>query len=167
MRLTRWVAALGTALAIALGVVSLLSAASPSPSPAPLSPGDMVAPFEAARLDGSLQRIDYPKGKNTLILFFLSSCPVCHRMIPRWNEFYGRRPPDLQVVGVLLDREPPGFFDAMPVVFPIVRSPGASLHQMFKLRHVPYMVRVAAGGRVDAVSEGITDQIKLGELFRP
>jgi hypothetical protein len=32
---------------------------------------------------------------------------------------------------------------------------------------VPLMVRVGAGGRVDAVSEGITDQIKLGEIFRP
>lgn len=167
MRLTHWAAAFGTAIVLALSVCSPLSAASPSPSPAPLSPGDMVEPFEAARLDGSLQRIDYPKGKNTLILFFLSSCPVCHRMIPRWNEFYGRRPADLQVIGVLLDREPPGFFDAMPVAFPIVRSPGPSLHQMFKLKHVPYMVRVAAGGRVDAVSEGITDQIRLGELFRP
>lgn len=167
MRLTRWAAALGTALVLALRASSPVSAASPSPSSAPLLPGDLVEPFEAARLDGSLQRIDYPKGKNTLILFFLSSCPVCHRMIPRWNEFYGRRPQDLQVVGVLLDREPPGFFDAMPVAFPIVRSPGPSLHQMFKLRHVPYMVRVAAGGRVDAVSEGITDQIRLGELFRP
>jgi thiol-disulfide isomerase/thioredoxin len=142
-------------------------APSPTPSPTPLAPGDVVQPFDAARLDGSMQRVDYPKGKNTLILFFLSSCPVCHRMIPLWNEFYGRRPKDLQVVGVVLDREPPGFFNAMPVAFPIVRSPGPALHQMFKLRHVPFMVRVAAGGRVDSVSEGITDQIKLGELFRP
>jgi thiol-disulfide isomerase/thioredoxin len=125
-----------------------------------------VAPFEAARLDGTVQRVDFPKGKNTLILFFLSSCPVCHRMIPLWNEFYARRPKDLQVFGVVLDREPPGFFDAMPIAFPVLRSPGASLHQMVKLKHVPYMVRVGPGGRVEGVSEGITDAIRLGELFR-
>jgi hypothetical protein len=130
-------------------------------------PGDVVAPFEAAGLDGSVQRIDFPKGRNTLLLFFLSSCPVCHRMLPLWNEFYTRRPKDLRVVGVLLDREPPGFFNAMPVAFPLVRSPGASLHAQFKLRHVPFMVRVASGGRVDSVSEGLTDPIRLGELFRP
>jgi hypothetical protein len=88
-------------------------------------------------------------------------------MIPLWNDYYARRPKNLEVVGVVLDREPPGFFTAMPVAFPILRSPGPPLHQMFKLRHVPYMVRVAAGGRVDGVSEGITDAIRLGELFRP
>ena len=127
----------------------------------------MVAPFDAARLDGTIQHVDYPKGKNTLVLFFLSSCPVCHRMIPLWNDFYARRPKDLEVVGVVLDHEPPGFFEAMPVAFPVLRSPGAPLHQMFKLKHVPYMVRVAPGGRVDMVSEGLTDAIRLGQLFRP
>jgi thiol-disulfide isomerase/thioredoxin len=158
-------------VAIALSAPPVLLAASPepaaSPSPAPLAPGDMVAPFEAARLDGSVQHVDFPKGKNTLVLFFLSSCPVCHRMIPRWNEFYARRPENLEVVGVMLDHEPPGFFDAMPIAFPVLRSPGPSLHQAFKVKHVPFMVRVAPGGRVDTVSEGITDAIKLGELFRP
>jgi hypothetical protein len=165
MTLSRSSAVFGLVVVLSLSAPSPVPAASPAPSP--LLPGDVVAPFEAARLDGSMQRVDYPKGKNTLILFFLSSCPVCHRMIPLWNEFYARRPKDLQVVGVVLDHEPPGFFNAMPIAFPLVRSPGPSLHQMFKLRHVPYMVRVAAGGRVDGVSEGITDQIKLGELFRP
>jgi len=162
----RWTAALGMVTVLALSAASPLFAASPAPSPAPLVPGDVVAPFEAARLDGTVQRVDFPKGKNTLILFFLSSCPVCHRMIPLWNEFYARRPKDLQVFGVVLDREPPGFFDAMPIAFPVLRSPGASLHQMVKLKHVPYMVRVGPGGRVEGVSEGITDAIRLGELFR-
>jgi thiol-disulfide isomerase/thioredoxin len=169
MTLNRLSAAIAVSMLLALGTSAAASAAAPAPaaSPALLAPGDVVQPFEAARLDGSMQRIEYPKGKNTVILFFLSSCSVCHRMIPLWNEFYGRKAKDLQVVGVMLDREPPGFFTAMPVAFPIVRSPGPALHQMFKLRHVPLMVRVGAGGRVDAVSEGITDQIKLGEIFRP
>lgn len=169
MTLNRLSAAIAVSMVLALSTSSAASAASPSPAPSPalLAPGDVVQPFDAARLDGSMQRVEYPKGKNTVILFFLSSCSVCHRMIPLWNEFYGRRSKDLQVVGVMLDREPPGFFNAMPVAFPIVRSPGPALQQMFKLRHVPFMVRVGAGGRVDAVSEGITDQIKLGELFRP
>jgi thiol-disulfide isomerase/thioredoxin len=169
MTSTRSSVPLAMAMVLALSASSPVTAASPSPTASPtlLAPGDVVQPFEAARLDGTLQRVEYPKGKNTVILFFLSSCPTCHRMIPLWNEFYRRKAKDLQVVGVMLDREPPGFFTAMPVAFPIVRSPGPALHQMFKLRHVPLMVRVGAGGRVDAVSEGITDQIKLGEIFRP
>jgi thiol-disulfide isomerase/thioredoxin len=164
-------AVLGFSIVLILGAPSLGLAASPepaaSPSPAPLAPGDVVAPFEAARLDGSVQHIDYPKGKNTLLLFFLSSCPHCHKMIPLWNEFYSRRPKGLDVIGVVLDREPPGFFEAMSITFPVVRSPGKSLNQMFKVQHVPYMVRVGPGGKVETVSEGLTDAIKLGELFRP
>jgi len=171
MTVFRLSVATGVLVAAALILPALAQADPPaaaaSPSPAPLAPGEMVAPFDAARLDGTIQHVDYPKGKNTLVLFFLSSCPVCHRMIPLWNEFYSRRPKDLEVVGVLLDREPPGFFDAMPIAFPIVRSPGASLHQMFKVKHVPFMVRVAPGGKVEAVSEGLTDAIRLGDLFRP
>jgi thiol-disulfide isomerase/thioredoxin len=156
---------------LALGASPLLADTPPSPAasptPAPLVPGNVVAPFGATGLDGSLHRVEFAKGKNTLVLFFLSSCPVCHRMIPRWNEFYARRPANLEVVGVMLDREPPGFFNAMRVDFPVLRSPGASLHQMFKVKHVPYMVRVGPGGKVESVSEGLTDAIKLGELFRP
>ena len=166
-------AVLSFGLGLALSLPAPVAAAPPapgpaaSPSPAPLAPGDVVTAFQASRLDGTLQRVDFPKGKNTLVLFFLSSCPVCHRMIPLWNEYYSRRPKDLEVYGVMLDRETPGFFDAMPIAFPVLRSPGPALHQMFRLRHVPFMVRVAPGGRVDSVSEGITDPIKLGELFRP
>jgi thiol-disulfide isomerase/thioredoxin len=174
MTIARPFAALAVSITFVLVASSALIAAPPappapasSPSAVPLVPGDVVTPFEAARLDGTVQHIDFPKGKNTLLLFFLSSCPVCHRMIPLWNEFYSRRPADLEVVGVVLDREPPGFFDAMKIAFPVVRSPGASLHQMFKLKHVPYMVRVGPGGKVETVSEGLTDAIKLGELFRP
>jgi thiol-disulfide isomerase/thioredoxin len=156
----------GLALSLPVPVAAAPPAPAASPSPAPLAPGDLVTAFQASRLDGTLQRVDFPKGKNTLVLFFLSSCPVCHRMIPLWNEFYARRPKDLEVFGVMLDREPPGFFDAMPIAFPVLRSPGPALHQTFRVRHVPFMVRVAPGGRVDSVSEGITDPIKLGELFR-
>jgi thiol-disulfide isomerase/thioredoxin len=160
---------LGLALSLSAPVAAAPPTPAPtaSPSPAPLAPGDIVTAFQASRLDGTVQRVDFPKGKNTLVLFFLSSCPVCHRMFPLWNEFYARRPNDLEVFGVMLDRETPGFFNAMPVSFPVLRSPGPALNQMFRLRHVPFMVRVAPGGRVDSVSEGITDPIKLGELFRP
>ena len=174
--LTRERAGAVLSVGLALSLPALLAAAPPaspppgpaaSPTPAPLAPGDVVTAFQASRLDGTLQRVDFPKGKNTLVLFFLSSCPVCHKMIPLWNEYYSRRPKDLEVYGVMLDREPPGFFDAMPIAFPVLRSPGPALNQMFRLHHVPFMVRVAPGGRVDSVSEGITDPIKLGELFRP
>jgi len=138
------------------------------PSAAPLlAVGDTVPPFDGERLDGVSERVDYPKGSATVLLFFLGSCPSCHKMIPEWNLVYARRPKGLRVVGVLLDREPPGFFMATPISFPVVRSPGGDFSKTFKLHKVPLTVRVAAGGKVQDVGVGQLDPIRLGEIFRP
>ena len=81
-----------------------------SPPPVSLARGDVVQPFDAEALDGTVKHVDFPKGTTTLLLFFLSSCPTCHHMIPEWNRAYQRRPPNLKVMGVMMDHEPPGFF---------------------------------------------------------
>lgn len=142
--------------------------AAPAPSrPPSLAAGDVVSGFEAVGVDGITHRVDFPKGRNTVLLFFLSSCPVCHKMLPLWSEYYQRKAKDLTVVAVMLDREPPGFFNAMPVAFPVLRSPGASLNQAFKVHHVPMTIRIGPGGKVEDVVEGLVDPIKLGEIFRP
>ena len=148
----------------------------PSPRPRPprrparrpsLVPGDVVMPFDAVGLDGVSRRIDFPKGSRTVVLFFLSSCPVCHKMLPVWSEYYQRKPSTVNVVGVMLDSPPPGFLAAMPIAFPVVRSPGPALHRAFKVNHVPMTVRVGPGGKVEEVGEGVIDPIKLGQIFRP
>lgn len=142
----------------------------PSPSASPiqlLARGETVEPFAAEGLDGTMNHISYPKGSSTVLLFFLSSCPTCHRMIPEWNRAYDRRPKGLQVVGVLMDREPPGFFMATPVSFPVVRSPGKALREAFKVARVPLTLRVGPGGKVADVAMGVIDPIRLGEFFRP
>jgi thiol-disulfide isomerase/thioredoxin len=156
-------------LVVALALPALAQApASPAPSrPPSLAEGDVVSGFEAVGLDGVSHRVDFPKGSHTVLLFFLSSCPVCHKMLPLWSEYYQRKAKSLNVVAVMLDREPPGFFAAMPVPFPVLRSPGASLNQAFKVHHVPMTVRIGPGGKVEEAVEGIVDPIKLGEIFRP
>jgi thiol-disulfide isomerase/thioredoxin len=147
---------------------SQAQAPSAAPSPPPLlAVGDTVPSFDAEGLDGPVQHVDYRKGSVTVILFFLSSCPVCHKMIPEWNRAYERRPKTLRVVGVMLDHEPPGFFMATPVSFPVLRSPGVEFARTFKLQKVPMTVRVAAGGKVEDVGVGQLDLIRLGEIFRP
>jgi len=132
-----------------------------------LAAGDTVPPFDAQGLDGASQHVDYGKGSTTVILFFLSGCPSCHKMIPEWNRAYERRPRGIRVIGVLLDKEPPGFFIATPVSFPVLRSPGPEFSRIFKLHKVPLTIRVAAGGRVEDVGVGQLDPIRLGEIFRP
>ena len=132
-----------------------------------LARGDTVQPFEAVGLDASVRRVDYTKGSATVLLFFLSSCPTCHRMIPAWNRAYERRPPKLNVIGVLMDREPPGFFQATRIAFPVVRSPGREFLNAWKVHRAPLTVRVGAGGKVEEAQTGIIDSIRLGEIFRP
>jgi hypothetical protein len=139
----------------------------PASPPASLAPGDVVIPFDAVGVDGVSRHVDFPKGSRTVVLFFLSSCPVCHKMLPVWTDYYQRKPKTLNVVGVMLDSPPPGFFNAMPIGFPVVRTPGPELNRAYKVQHVPMTIRVGPGGKVEDVGEGVLDPIKLGQIFRP
>lgn len=161
---------------IAVGLSLLLSTAVPAPAqaPAPNSPpaqapsvGDVFMPFEARAIDGSARWVGFEKGSTTVLLFFLSGCPTCHKMLPEWNRAYERKPPGLDVLGVLMDQEPPGFFLTTPIAFPVVRSPGRAFLQNLKVHRAPVTVRVVSGGKVEDVGLGILDPIRLGELFRP
>jgi hypothetical protein len=141
--------------------------AQPTPPPV-LAKGETVPSFEAEGLDGVKQTIAFPDGGNTVLLFFTSSCPACHKMIPEWNRQFERRPAGLRVIGVILDREPPDFFMAMPISFPVVRAPGRDfMRAEYKVYRVPLTLRVGPGCRVDGVGLGQVDGIRLGELFRP
>lgn len=133
----------------------------------PIAPGYLVRGFTAQAVDGSSRHVAFDKGTATVLLFFLSSCPTCHKQIPEWNRAYQRRPKNVNVVGVILDREPPGFFEAYPVAFPVVRSPGREFLASFKVAQTPTTIRVAAGGKVENHAVGLLDPITLGEFFRP
>jgi hypothetical protein len=154
---------------VALGLLAALASpvAGQAPPPVALAPGDTVQPFDASGLDGAIRHVDYPKGSATVFLFFLSGCPTCHKMIPEWNRAFERRPPKVNVIGVLMDREPPGFFQATRIAFPVVRSPGRTFLSAWKVHKAPFTVRVGPGGRVEDAQMGIIDPIRLGEIFRP
>ena len=154
-------------MALTLWATLLSSARAGADVTGPLAPGDTVQPFDAAALDGVMKRVDFPAGSSTVLLFFLSGCPTCHKMIPEWNRAYERKPSKLHVVGVLMDREPPGFFQATRIAFPVVRSPGRDFLSAWKVHRAPMTVRVGAGGKVEEAQIGIIDPIRLGEIFRP
>lgn len=152
----------------ALLLVSFIALAGAEERPALPAAGDVLPPFEAEGIDGRLAEVDYPKGTTTVLLFFLSGCPACHKMIPEWNQAFARKPAGLRVQGVLLDKEPPGFFVSTEISFPVLRAPsGADFRKSYKLNRVPLTVRVGAGGRVLDVGVGPLDRIRLGQLFAP
>src|SRR5262245_12369424 len=144
--------------------------AAPAPTATPAqapSVGDVIMPFEAIGVDGKARWIGFEKGTTTVLLFFLPGCPACHKMIPEWNRMMERKDPELNVLGVIMDQEPPGFFYTTPVSFPVVRSPGRAFLDNINVRRVPLTVRIAAGGKIEDVNLGQADPIRLGELFKP
>jgi hypothetical protein len=164
-------------LGTALGLWGLAASASSPESPVAATSrvpaaGDVFPDLESRALDGSPQLISFgkasdPKASDTVLLFFLSGCPTCHKMIPEWNRAYERRPRTLRVVGLLMDQEPPGFFEAMPIAFPVARAPGRAVLQSLKIERAPLTVRVGPGGKVKDAALGLVDPIRLGEIFRP
>jgi thiol-disulfide isomerase/thioredoxin len=151
-------------LLLALLISNAATAA--EPAKAMLAAGDRLEDFEAEGLDGQMRKISF-QGRPTVLMFFLSSCPTCHKMIPEWNAAYARRPDGLQVVAVLLDREPPGFFRSMPVEFPVVRAPRPRFAADLGVQRVPFTARVGPDGVVQNAAQGVLDPITLGEYFRP
>jgi hypothetical protein len=164
---TKGVKDVGWAAALALVAGLAFPASTCAAEQGPLARGETVSEFEAEGVDGVVKHVGYPKGSATVLLFFLSGCPTCHKMIPEWNRAYERRPPKLTVIGVLMDREPPGFFEATKIAFPVVRSPGRDFLETWKIHRAPTTLRIGAGGTVQDVEVGIVDPIRLGEIFRP
>ena len=153
-----------------------------APPTAP-SKGDVVPVFETLGVDGKPAKVDFPKGSKTVLLFFLSGCPNCHKMIPEWNRAYERRPKDLTIVGVIMDPEqaPPAFWTTMAIGFPVLRSPGREFLRTLNVNRAPLTLRVGEGGKIEDVGLGevcsggaagvpgatCVDAIHLGQLFAP
>jgi hypothetical protein len=162
-----WKSTRAVALLTALGLTTPAWGETPSTAPPAPSSGDVIPAFEAQGVDGTAQQVSFPKGTSTVLVFFLSGCPTCHKMIPEWNRSFERKPGHLRMIGVLMDQEPPGFFSAMPISFPVVRSPGRAFLQSLKVNRAPVTLRVGAGGKVEDVGVGLLDPIRLGEFFHP
>jgi thiol-disulfide isomerase/thioredoxin len=155
--------------ALALAAAAALSQPAPPPAGSPASPskGDVVPAFESMSIQGEPRKVQFPPGSKTVLLFFQSGCPHCHKMIPEWNRAYARRPKGLDVVGVILDQEPPGFWSTISVAFPVVRSPGPEFLRRLNVKRVPLAVRIAEGGRIADFALGEADPIRLGQIFMP
>jgi thiol-disulfide isomerase/thioredoxin len=102
-----------------------------------------------------------------MLLFFSSGCPSCRRMTPEWNRVYEKRPKGLNILAVIVDKEPPGFFMATPISFPVLRVPAGDFLSKNRVNRVPLTLRIAPGGRIEDLGLGMLDPIRLGELFRP
>jgi thiol-disulfide isomerase/thioredoxin len=155
---------------LALGGSPVASAEGPSsavsPAPDGLAVGTPVPSFEGEGLNDKTYTVDFPKDRATVLLFFLSGCPTCHKMIPEWNRALPKND-TVKILGIMLDREPPGFFDSMPIAFPVLRAvKPREVSRLFKIGHVPMMVRVAPNGTIEEVASGLLEPAQVARLFR-
>ena len=153
--------------AVTFGLLALAVPAPAAPPQQAPSRGDVVPVFETTSIDGQPHKVEFPKDSKTVLLFFLSGCPSCHKMIPEWNRAYERRPDGLRVVGVIMDQEPLGFWSTISIAFPVVRAPGRQFLRDLNVNRAPLTLRVIDGGTVEDLALGVTDPIRLGELFKP
>jgi len=160
---------LNLSLAGAVAALALLSAPAAAHGGAPdLKVGEKVPAVSGpGAATGQVRAVDYARSKATVLLFFMPDCPHCHKMIPEWNRAFERKPAGIEIVGLMLGQEPPGFFDLFPVKFPVLRYDGRDAAAHFKLHQVPLMVRVGKAGLVEDVAQGVIDPIRVGEIFRP
>jgi len=154
-------------VAAVLAQVAVQAAAQTATPPMTPAKGDVVPAFETLGIDGKPAKVEFLRGTKTVLLFFLSGCPTCHKMIPEWNRAYERRAKNLKVIGVIMDQEPPGFWGTMPIAFPVLRSPGRTFLTSLNVNRAPLTLRVGSGGQVDDLALGLVDPIRLGELFAP
>src|SRR5262249_35766418 len=45
--------------------------------------GQTIPGFDAQKVDGGVEHVAFPTGGSTVLLFFLSGCPTCHKMLPQ------------------------------------------------------------------------------------
>jgi hypothetical protein len=133
-----------------------------------LAKGETVRAFEGIGLDGIRRRIEFPKGTTTVLLFFSTGCPTCHRMLPEWNRAFSLRAKNIAIVGVVVDRKiPAGFFQEVSILFPVLQPGDEALMRDYKAHKVPITLRVGPGGVVEDIQVGLADPLRVNQLFRP
>ena len=134
------------ALPVVLAATMLLPWTMRAEEPGPaLKAGDKVPIVIApAASDGKVVTVDYSKSKATLLLLFLPDCPHCQKMLPEWSRAFARKPAGLNVVGLMLGDEPPGFFNVFPIPFPVVRYPGRDAQNSLATRFMPSRIGVTS-----------------------
>jgi thiol-disulfide isomerase/thioredoxin len=132
-----------------------------------LAPGSPAPDFAVQGLaSAKAAPLEYATGAPTVLLFFLSSCPHCKQLIPHWNKAYEKRGAGVKVVGVMLDREPPGFFQMVSIAFPVVHAVDPrGVGRSFRISQVPMTVRVDARRAIEAVEVGEVKDERLAEIF--
>jgi len=136
---------------------------------APSQLAEHLPEFSLENLAGAQQSIASWPGKPLLINFWATWCGPCLREIPMLKELQARRP-DVQVVGIAVDRRDPvlGFSTSMQFNYPILigENGGWDAAAAFGVNvyALPFTVFTAADGSVLGVHTGELHPEQLEDL---
>ena len=141
-----------------------------------LKPGSKAPDFTLPGLDGEQGSLKEMLAKGPVVLaFFKVSCPTCQYTFPFLDRLKDGK---AQVVGVSQDNQKAteAFNREYGVMFPVLLDAAADdypVSNAYQLTHVPSMVWVEPGGKIELVSVGfvkadleeIAARSGTGELF--
>ncbi len=129
--------------ALQLAILSLAfvgaSAAAELPRPA--------VELELETVTGELVSLDHLKGKVVIVMFFYSTCPLCHEATQTLNVIYEEwKSRGLEIIGIAANdsakTDLPKFVDEFNVVFPVAvgnRALWARVGGFSVVKHPPYV----------------------------
>lgn len=133
-----------------------------------LRPGDEVVAFEAERLEGGTERIEYPADGPKTYLFVLSlTCGTCAKTIPKWNRLAQELDGSARVFGIVLGsyQREQQLLKEKGLAFPAIRFPSKEIMQQYKASKVPQTILVAPGGTVESNRIGELTDDDVDELL--
>ncbi len=132
-----------------------------------LKPGEQAVAFEAERLGGGSERIDYPPDGPKTYLFQMSlTCGSCARTVPKWNRMALELEGRARVLGIVLGsyQREQELLEKKKLTFPAVRFPSREIMNAYKANKVPQTIVVAPGGTVEENVMGELSDQQVEEL---
>ena len=132
-----------------------------------LKPGEQALEFEAERLDGGSERIDYPlDGPKTYLFLMSPTCGKCARTVPKWNRMASQLEGRARVLGIVLGsyQTEQRLLEKKVLAFPAVRFPSKEILNAYKVKKVPQTLVVAPGGTVEESVMGALNDQQVEEL---
>lgn len=147
----------------------------PSPMPASplefyphLRPGETAPAFDAERLGGGRERIDFPEKGGKTFLFILSlTCGTCAKTVPLWNRLARESEGRARVFGVVVDtyQNELELMRQKNIAFPTVRFPSKAVQLRYKVTKVPQTLLIGPGGKVEKAIVGLLSDAQVEELL--
>lgn len=133
-----------------------------------LKSNDIVTPISGINLNGDSLQIEF-RDKQTMLFFFTTTCPICKRNMPIWEELYqwNNSSHKFTIVGVSLDSVEltKKYIKENSIPFTVVIASRSEMQNGWKISHVPQTILIDQRKRVVTSILGIIDEKSKAALM--